>query len=343
MRIGVLGAARITHGALIAPASRVPGVTVAAIAAREPERARAAAHRHGIPRVHDTYAQLLADDSLDAVYVPLPAALHGTWTRAALSAGKHVLVEKPFTANAAEAEEVAAAAAASGLVVMEAHHPTHHPFTTRIADVISTGTLGPIQSATATFCVPLPPGRDIRWNFALGGGGLMDVGCYPLRMLRDILGADPTVDSARAAVRGDIDRLMIAQLTYGSTPVTVISSIWSRRLLSAQLEVRGEHARMRVRWPYHPQQGGALIIDGPGIRVREKTERRSSYDYQLEAFRDAVEHGGANRTDATAAIRTMRTIDETYWAAGMRPREPFAAKHTRRQDSDASGRDDDGA
>ncbi|WP_243076266.1 Gfo/Idh/MocA family protein [Microbacterium sp. SS28] len=345
MRIGVLGAARITHGALIAPASRVSGVSVTAIAAREPGRARAAARRHRIPRVHDTYAHLLADESLDAVYIPLPAALHGYWTRAALSAGKHVLVEKPFTANAAEAEQVAAAAAASGLVVMEAHHTTHHPFTARIAEVITSGILGPIESARATFCVPVRPGRDIRWDFGLGGGGLMDVGCYPIRMLRDIFGADPTVDSARASCRGDIDRLMTAQLTFDGVPATVLSSIWSRRLLSARLELRGAHARMRVRWPYHPQQGARLLIDGPGIRVHEKADRRSSYDYQLEAFRDTVERGGLNMTDANAGTATMRTIDQIYQAAGMRLRVPRDASPTgsRENNAAATGSGDDDA
>ena len=112
LRIGVLGAARIAPLALIRPARKVPGVLVAAIAARDRRRAEAFAARHGIPAVHDSYADLVADPSLDAVYVPLPNALHAEWTLRALEAGKHVLCEKPLTANQAEARQVAEAPAA---------------------------------------------------------------------------------------------------------------------------------------------------------------------------------------------------------------------------------------
>jgi predicted dehydrogenase len=129
LRIGVLGAARIAPNALLKPAREVPEVTVAAVAARDPARARAFARKHGVARVHDSYAELVADPDLDAVYVPLPNSGHAEWTLAALAAGRHVLCEKPLTANAGEARAVADAAAASGLVVMEAFHYRYHPLT----------------------------------------------------------------------------------------------------------------------------------------------------------------------------------------------------------------------
>ena len=109
MQIGVLGAARIAPVALIKPAKENPDVVVAAVAARDASRAQAFAAKHGIGRVHDSYEALLADPDIDAIYIPLPNGLHGKWTRAALNANKHVLCEKPFTANAAEAREIAAA------------------------------------------------------------------------------------------------------------------------------------------------------------------------------------------------------------------------------------------
>src|SRR5919197_5962031 len=103
LRLGILGAARIAPMALVTPARRVPEATVSAIAARDPERARRFAARHGIPRVYDDYAALAGADDVDAVYIPLPNGLHGAWMLPALGAGKPLLCEKPFTANADEA------------------------------------------------------------------------------------------------------------------------------------------------------------------------------------------------------------------------------------------------
>jgi predicted dehydrogenase len=136
VRIGVLGSARIAPAALMKPSRAVDGVEVGAVAARDRRRAEAFAARYGVPTVHDSYDDLLGDPSLDAVYVPLPNGLHARWTLAALKAGKHVLCEKPFTSNAAQAREVAAAADGTGLVVMEAFHYRYHPLARRMAEVV---------------------------------------------------------------------------------------------------------------------------------------------------------------------------------------------------------------
>ena len=322
LRIGVLGAARINRSALLAPAGRTDGVEVLAIAARDPDRAAAYARRRGIPVVHRSYEALLADTALDAVYVPLPAALHGAWTLAAIAAGKHVLCEKPFTANADEARDVDVAAAESGLVVMEAHHTSSHPFTARLREVVQSGVLGEIRSASAWFHAPIPPARDIRWNPRLGGGSLMDLGCYPVRLLRDVLG-EPTVTSAVALRRGDIDRRMTAHLDIGGIDAVVDCGMWSGRVLGAGFVINGSSARMRVSSPFHPQLGGRLRVDGPGIRLRERADRTSTYRYQLEAFRDAVRHSVPYAGNTSQAVATMQVIDDIYRAAGMTPRQPL--------------------
>src|SRR5436190_1473746 len=128
--------------ALVQPAKRNAEVGVAAVAARDISRAQAFAAKHGIARVHDSYQALISDSNLDAIYNPLPNSLHGRWTRAALDAGKHVLCEKPFTANAEEAREVSRLAASSGHVVMEAFHYRYHPLALRIEQIIASGTPG---------------------------------------------------------------------------------------------------------------------------------------------------------------------------------------------------------
>ena len=167
LRIGILGAAQIAPQALINPAKQNSEVVVAAVAARDASRARAFAAKHDIGRVHDDYDKLIADPDLDAVYNPLPNGLHGRWTRAALAAGKHVLCEKPFTANAAEAREIAELAAQSDRVVMEAFHYRYHPLALRVEEIIASGELGKLERVEAAMCFPLPKFSDIRYNYRL--------------------------------------------------------------------------------------------------------------------------------------------------------------------------------
>ena len=322
LNIGVLGAARITRDALIRPAADVDEVEVVAIAARDRQRATEAASKHGIPRVLDSYEAMLADPGIDAVYIPLPNGLHGRWTLAAIEAGKHVLCEKPFTANAVEARTVAEAAAASTVVVMEAHHSSHHPQTKRAADIVRSGVLGELESAEAAFIVPMPPSSDIRWNLGLAGGSLMDLGCYPVRWLRDVLGVVPTVTSAVASDRDGIDASMDARLDYAGVAGRVRAAMWTTPPLLIEAEVRGAAGVMKVRMPFQPHMKGKISVDGPGLRIREKADGHASYAYQLEAFRDAVVAGGPNLTDSAAAVETMQTIDDIYIAAGMQVRLP---------------------
>src|SRR5260221_6595910 len=142
IRIGVLGAAAIVPSALTKPARNVPEVQVATIAARDPRRAVNFARTLHIPRVHKTYADLLADPEIDAIYNPLPNSLHAEWTIRALRAGKHVLCEKPFASNAKEAIEMASAADETGKVLSEGFAYRYHPLTARIKQALQSGELG---------------------------------------------------------------------------------------------------------------------------------------------------------------------------------------------------------
>ena len=233
-----------------------------------------------------------------------------------------MLCEKPFTANADEARKVAKAAKASSVVVMEAHHTSHHPQTKRAAEIVRSGMLGELESAEAAFIVPMPPSGDIRWNLDLAGGSLMDLGCYPVRWLRDVLGVVPTVTSATASDRDGIDASMDARLDYAGVPGRVRAAMWTNPPLLIEAEVRGSAGVMKVRMPFQPHLKGKISVDGPGLRVREKADKHASYAYQLEAFRDAVVAGGPNITDSAAAVETMQTIDDIYLAAGMDVRQP---------------------
>jgi predicted dehydrogenase len=206
--------------------------------------------------------------------------------------------------------------------VMEAHHTSFHPFTARLRDVVHSGALGDIRSASASFHAPIPPGKDIRWNPRLGGGSLMDLGVYPVRLIRDVLG-EPTVRSAVALRRGAIDRRMTAHLDIDGVDAVVDCGMWSSRILGAGFEVIGSRARLRVTSPFHPQYGGRIRIDGPGVRRRERADRKSTYRFQLEAFRDAVLAGTEGLHGVDEAIATMTVVDDIYRTAGMNPRQPL--------------------
>jgi predicted dehydrogenase len=322
LRIGCLGAARIAPAALIKPSKSNDRVVCAAVAARDSSRARAFAAKHDIEKVHDSYAALLADGEIDAVYNPLPNGLHGLWTLRALAAGKHVLCEKPFTANAEEAEGVAAAAAASGLVVMEAFHWRYHPMAARMLEVITSGELGEVRRIEAALCFPLPRFNDIRWQLPLAGGALMDAGCYPVHMVRTLAGAEPTVGKATARLRSPgVDRRMEAELSFpdGRTG-GILTSMWSSDVLRLHVIVRGSEATMRVFNPTTPHMFNRLTVSAPKGRRHERVPGGPTYGYQLEAFRAAVQEGAPTLTPPPESVANMRVIDDIYRAAGLEPR-----------------------
>ncbi|HEY3605907.1 MAG TPA: Gfo/Idh/MocA family oxidoreductase [Pseudonocardiaceae bacterium] len=324
LRIGVLGAARIVPNALIKPAREREDVVVAAVAARDRVRARAYAAKHGIPTVHDSYDALLADPSLDAVYNPLPNGLHGRWTIAALDAGKHVLCEKPFTANADEAKVVADAAVKSGLVVMEAFHYRYHPVAMRMLEIVTSGQLGALRHVEASVCFPLPRFHDIRYRLDLAGGAMMDAGCYAVHMVRLLGGGEPEVVSAKAELHGaDVDRAMRAELRFAAGHTGRIRcSLWSTDLLRISARAVGERGELKVRNPLAPQVGHRISVRTNDGRRTEHLARRPTYAYQLDAFVGAVRHGEPVLTDPADAIRNLSVIDAVYRAAGLLVRRP---------------------
>jgi predicted dehydrogenase len=324
VRIGTLGAARVAPQALINPARENAEVVVAAVAARDVSRGQAFGAKHDIATVHDSYEALIADPDLDAVYNPLPNSWHGQWTRAALAAGKHVLCEKPFTANAAEAREIAELAAQSDRVVMEAFHYRYHPLSLRVEEIIASGELGRLKRVEAAMCFPLPKFSDIRYDYSLAGGATMDAGCYAVHMVRTFGGSTPEVVSAQAKLRDPrVDRAMTAELRFdGGHTGQIRCSMWSSNLLQLSAKVIGDRGEMRVLNPMAPQLFHRLSVrSAAGNRV-ERFPRRASYAYQLDAFAAAVLRGEPVKTGPEDAIANMTVIDSIYRAAGLPLRYP---------------------
>jgi predicted dehydrogenase len=322
IRIGVLGAAAIVPAALTNPARSVPEAQVVAIAARDPKRAHAFARKHPIPRVHQTYNDLLADSEIDAIYNPLPNSLHAEWTIRALKAGKHVLCEKPFASNVQEAEQMANAARETGLVLSEAFAYRYHPLTRRVKEIIASGELGRVQHIEAQFCFLLPARNNIRFKYELAGGALMDCGCYPVSLIRFLAEAEPTVDRAQARLFApQVDRQMSADLSFSDGRTAhLVCDLLSPKLFRSSLQVRGEAGKLHVINPYHPHWFNWLRVRGRNGSYSEHVRAEDIYALQLRAFIKAIRGEMKLNTDPADAIANMRVIDSIYEKAGLNRR-----------------------
>jgi predicted dehydrogenase len=325
LRVGVLGAARIADQAMAAPA-QATGVRLVAVAARDPRRAEEFAARHGVERTLPSYADVLADPEVDAVYNPLPNALHAPWNLKALAAGKHVLSEKPFAANAAEAAEVRDAARGRGLVLMEGFHYLFHPVTRRLHELLSSGELGELRRVETTMAMPAPPPDDPRWSLALAGGALMDVGCYGLhahRALAPWAGGEPRLVSARAGERPEapgVDAWLDAHLEFPSGVLGTARCSMVADQLDFSCRVVGTRGEAFAANFAVPHLDDRVVIRTAAGERTEHLGTRTSYTYQLEAFAAAVLEGASLPLDSDDAVANMRLIDQCYEAAGLAPR-----------------------
>src|SRR5258707_5299620 len=234
----------------------------------------------------------MADLDIDAIYTPLLNSLHAPWTWRAIAAGKHVLCEKPFASNEAEAAEVADAARSAGLVVMEAFHYRYHPLARRMRDIVA-GELGRLGHVEAALCIPLPRFSDIRYRFDLAGGATMDAGCYAINCIR-LLGQDePAVVSARARLRGPaVDRAMVADFRFpGGATGRIITSLWSGQLLRLGARAVGERGEMRVFNYLSPQAFNLLTVRAGRKTRRERVRGEATYTCQMRAFAAAGPRG----------------------------------------------------
>jgi len=319
IRIGILGAAAIVPMAVTGPARSVPEVQIMSIAARDPGRAERFARRHHIPRVHASYNDLLSDPEIDAVYNPLPNSLHAEWTIRALRAGKHVLCEKPFASNAREAMEMADAARETGKVLSEAFSYRHHPLARRMKEIITSGELGKIQYVEARFCFLLPVLSNIRYRYELAGGALMDTGCYPISLVRFLLGLEPKVTAAKAKlVRPQVDSRMEAELSFpNNISAHIVCDMLSPKLFESFVKVQGEAGGMKVFNPYHPHWFHWMTVRTSKGTRRERIKGENIYALQLRAFADAIHKGTPLNTNPNDAANNMRVIDAIYERAGL--------------------------
>lgn len=325
VRIGILGAAAIAPAAMIDPARVIDGVEVTAVAARDRTRAERFAERHGIGTVEADYRALCRSDEIDAVYVALPASHHHRWSIEALRAGKDVLCEKPIALNAVEAAEMVAEAERTERILMEAFHWRYHPLAARMKELVDQR-IGTLQSLSAIFTVPIADRSNIRYQLELGGGAMMDLGCYPMQWIRYLLPAEPTLVSATATEDPPgVDVSLTAQLTGDPTSgdpvaVEIHCSMAPDGEFAATLTAIGSEGRLEVSNPLVPQRGNRLeLITAAGVES-EQIRSPSTYHHQLVAFLDAVHTRQPPPTSGADSIASMAAIDDCYRVAGMLPR-----------------------
>jgi len=318
MQIGILGAAGIAVNSLIWPVRRRSDVRVAAVASRS--SAGAYAQQHGIERSYDSYESLLADPEIELVYNALPPSLHAQWSIAALRAGKHVLCEKPFTMTAAEAERVVAAATDTGSRAIEAFHDHYHPLSAWTREFVAAGRLGSIRRLEAVFTGSTPfAANTLRHEPSLGGGALMDLGCYPVHWLRSLFADTPTVVGAEAVLNpAGADLAMDAELAFaGGVHAGVHVSMEEGVPLRSTLSIDAERGTLLVDNIVFPSAGHSIRLEIDGVPHAYTVAGQTTYDHQLEAVLDALRTGTPLPTEGADSVANMTVIDAIYAAAGF--------------------------
>jgi predicted dehydrogenase len=325
IRIGILGAARIAPRGIVTPANGLLGAEVVAIGARDLDRARNFAAQHSIPLAFGSYAELVARDDIDLVYVALPPSAHREWCVKALASGKHVLVEKPFASNAQDAAEMVAAARAAGRHLVEGFHYRFHPLFESALSSLRSGAIGRIRHIEAVFMANLPdtPG-ELRYIEALGGGALMDLGCYCMHWIRTVAADEPTIVSARARCgTPDVDLEAEAQLAFTSGPTATLKCSMQPEDggLFRRLRVQGDAGVLEIDNPVSPHSGATLSIESANAPLPQIVSGGdTTFHYQLRHVLDVIEGRVRPLTGGDDAIGNMRAIDSIYRAAGLKPR-----------------------
>ncbi|MPY51115.1 Gfo/Idh/MocA family oxidoreductase [Streptomyces sp. K1PN6] len=310
-----MGCAGIAVRRMLPAFEACPDIEIAAVASRDEAKARQVAERFGCRPVHG-YAELLEQDDIQAVYVPLPAALHAEWTEAALTAGRHVLAEKPLTTDRHRTGELLDLARTRGLVLMENVMFVHHHRHEEVRRLVAEGAIGELRAFHAAFTIPPLPDGDIRYNAELGGGALADVGVYPLRAALHFLGHDLDLVGARL-VQGPGRQVETSGAALLSTPGTVTAQITfgMEHAYRSSYELWGSEGSITVDRAFTPPADHVPVIglNRGGTVEKIRLEPHDQVAATVAAFAAAVRTGTLPDTGAT--LRQAELLDEIYRSA----------------------------
>ncbi|UGS26737.1 Gfo/Idh/MocA family oxidoreductase [Microbacterium resistens] len=319
LRWGILATGGIA--AAFAADLRTAGLDLVAVGSRSQDSADAFAARFGIPRAHGSYEALAADPDVDIVYVATPHPMHAADARLALEHGKHALVEKAFTVNAAEAEGLRALAAEKGLLVMEAMWTRYLPHMARIREIIAAGTLGEIRAVSADHTQSLPTDPAHRINaLELGGGALLDLGIYPISFVWDVLGAPTAVKAVGRLLDNGADAEVATVMTHGGGAVsTTLSS--SRGAGANAAAIVGTKARIEIdRVWYAPTTFRVTATDGTVIEEFDGAVDGRGMQFQARAAERFVTEGtlDSDLLPVAESVAIMACLDEIRAQIGVR-------------------------
>jgi predicted dehydrogenase len=312
---GILGCAGIAERALIPAIAGSTNGRLYGIASRDPHRAADWAKRFGFERAYGGYAELIADPAVDAVYNPLPNHLHAPWSLRAVRAGKHVLCEKPMAMNAGEVREMAAAASASGVLLMEAFMYKFHPQIEKTLELIARGEVGGVRTVHSSFTFLFKSGRqDYRWFPEMGGGSLYDVGCYTTSVARLVFGEEPVSVFARARFDADsgVDIAAHALLEFPGGRFAHCDSAFDTQFQS-RLLVAGDRGSIGLDRAFSAKQHDAEMRVVRGDEAETiRIPAANMFARMVEHFGEGVLEGTPLRYPAADAERNMRVIDACF-------------------------------
>jgi predicted dehydrogenase len=322
VRWGVLSTANIGRRVVLPAIQRSGNGELLAIASRDAGRANALAADLGIPHFYDSYEALLANPSIEAVYIPLPNSLHREWAIKAAAAGKHVLCEKPLALDPAECDEMISAARQHGVLLMEAFMYRFHPQTARVLDLIAQGAIGEPRVLRAAFTFRVTNPANIRLQPDLGGGALMDVGCYCVNVARTLFGAEPAEAQAFASWGpSGVDELLLGQLRFAGERFAQFDSALTLARREAY-QVAGTAGLIDVPLAFLPGAGDTTIRIQTAAGMAEETiAGADEYQLMVEHFAACVRGQAALRYPPAEAAANMRAIAALYRSArnGGRP------------------------
>ncbi|NKE37702.1 Gfo/Idh/MocA family oxidoreductase [Natronococcus sp. JC468] len=310
MEFGIIGTAGIARKSVL-PAIDASEHAVGAVASRDPERARAFADAFDVPRSYGAYEDLLEDEGIDAVYVPLPNAAHAEWTIRAADAGLDVLCEKPLAVDADQAREVAAHCEDRGVTLMEAFMYRYHPRTERAIE-LAREELADVRSVSSSFKFALydDPG-NVRLSEELAGGSLMDVGCYAVSAVRQFLGEPDRVYAHTHDSRGaGVDTELAGILEYDDgSSARIASGLDTQKVQRYRVEATNGWLEVEDAFDAPLDEPLELEYRIDGRHAVETFDPVDHYRLQVEHFADCVASGARPRTDADEAIANMRVVD----------------------------------